>query len=497
MQKYVCVRIVSLKGIDVGLFDFDRHNAIYYFIMNADEEIYMRYGGRDSKSATTYLNLRSLEAALEKGIELHGDKDWSPTDPRPKKLLPRAIPMLADRTIKRNACVECHLIADYQTIELERTGNLNRIQDLFVSPDIKKLGLHLDIPQGLVIKTVSGPAESARIKSGDLITHLNGKPIYTFGDLQFRLGKVNRSSESIQLSVMRMESRKNVTINLPKYWWFAETGYRYWTVEPQLSFVSHPLSNEEKRIRSLPENSFASRIADMYEFDDTTKPRLQNGDIVLAVNGCQTDEFAKNVDMHIKLRYSSGTKMKLLVERDGKKFLSSLFTPRQSFRKPSIAAAKLLDRGSTQRNEVSFEAKRIGDFLVVWVNHSAGWHTYAMDNEIRAGQAAGKKELLGVEQGLSISLSGGLKKRTGWRQSKPKVFSDLGQKWFSFGFDEKACFACKVESIGTFDAKIHITGQTCDSKTCRPIDIHLRIPNVQVSSDEFDFDSLVQVQLKK
>ena len=60
-----------MKGIDLGLFDFDRNNALYYFIMNADEDIYMRYGGRDAESADTYLNLESLEVALKLGLEQH------------------------------------------------------------------------------------------------------------------------------------------------------------------------------------------------------------------------------------------------------------------------------------------------------------------------------------------------------------------------------------------------------------------------------------------
>ena len=51
MEQYVCARITAMDGIDLGLFDFDRHNAIYYFLLNSDEQIYMRYGGRDSRSA--------------------------------------------------------------------------------------------------------------------------------------------------------------------------------------------------------------------------------------------------------------------------------------------------------------------------------------------------------------------------------------------------------------------------------------------------------------
>ena len=71
LSQYVCVRITRMDDVDVGLFDRDWNNAIYFFVLNADEQIYMRYGGRDSQSADTYLNLNSMELALKQGLELH------------------------------------------------------------------------------------------------------------------------------------------------------------------------------------------------------------------------------------------------------------------------------------------------------------------------------------------------------------------------------------------------------------------------------------------
>lgn len=70
LDQYVCVRIVRMDDIDVGLFERDWNNAIYFFALNADEQIYLRYGGRDAASADTYLNLNSLELALKTGLEL-------------------------------------------------------------------------------------------------------------------------------------------------------------------------------------------------------------------------------------------------------------------------------------------------------------------------------------------------------------------------------------------------------------------------------------------
>src|ERR1041384_5755611 len=71
LSQYVCVRIVRMDDVDIGLFDYDRNNAIYFFALNADEQIYLRYGGRDSQSADTYLNLASMELALKQAVELH------------------------------------------------------------------------------------------------------------------------------------------------------------------------------------------------------------------------------------------------------------------------------------------------------------------------------------------------------------------------------------------------------------------------------------------
>ena len=45
--------------MDIGLFDHDCNNTLYFFILNADEQIYMRYGGRDSRTPDTYLNLKA------------------------------------------------------------------------------------------------------------------------------------------------------------------------------------------------------------------------------------------------------------------------------------------------------------------------------------------------------------------------------------------------------------------------------------------------------
>src|SRR5215469_16658343 len=140
LSEYVCVRIVRMDDVDIGLFDRDWNNAIYYFFLNANEKIYMRYGGRDSASPDTYLNLESFESAARKASELHrryekGDLNLAD---RPDPFFPRQIPLLVRRTFDRGRCVECHLIGDFQNIQRQQDGILDKRTDLYRSPDIQR-----------------------------------------------------------------------------------------------------------------------------------------------------------------------------------------------------------------------------------------------------------------------------------------------------------------------------------------------------------------------
>lgn len=336
LSQYVCVRITRMDNADIGLFDYDRNNTLYYFMMNADEQIYMRYGGRDSASPDTYLSLESLEIALAKGLELHRKYQQGelPKTERPKPLFPREIPLLVERTFAQNNCVECHLIGDFQNQHRELDGTLDKLQHLFRSPDIKTIGIHLDVPKGLVVKEARGAVADAGMKSGDLITALNGTPVWTFGDLQHYYDKVDRKAKQIRLTVEREGRPVDLTVALPKLWWYTDLTFRQSTIDPRVYFDSRPLTEEEKRKHNLPADGFASEVKNVSSFAAMMKTHeLQVGDIIAAVDGKESDEFAFSAEMYIKLRVNAGDSVTLDVIRDGKRSQMPLRTLRMSFRK--------------------------------------------------------------------------------------------------------------------------------------------------------------------
>ena len=324
-----------MTGVDIGLFDFDRHNALYYFAMNADERIYLRYGGRDATSPAAYLNLHSLEIALELGLEQHElyKEGMLERQTRPAPFFPRDIPLLKREVLDRRRCVECHLIGDYQTQQLEVDGRLDKLKDMYVSPDIKTVGILLDKPRGLIVKHATGAVEEAGMEPGDLITAINGSPVLTFGDFQYAYDKVPRDASQVQIAVSRSDERKLFAVDLPEEWWLTDLHFRYYSVEPLLYFSTEGLSQEEKKAYGFPAAGFASKVTEVRPQSKAFNlNELQAGDIIYSVGGVEFDKRTQHLETHITLSQKSGERFPVKLLRDGKKLRMNIRSMRQGFR---------------------------------------------------------------------------------------------------------------------------------------------------------------------
>lgn len=325
-----------MDNVDIGLFEHDRNNTIYFYILNADEQIYMRYGGRDARSADSYLSLDSLALAAEKGLDLHRQYQAGqlPKVARPKPDSPRNYSMLVERTFKANACVECHLIGDFQNLHREKDGTLDKLVHLFRSPDIRTIGIELDVPKGLVVKQATGPAAAAGMKAGDRIAKWEGDTVWTFADLQHRYDKVPRTAKSTRVTVDRAGVGFDLTIALPARWWWTDTRWRQSSIEPRSYFDDRALTAEEKAKFGLPAEGFASMVKYVSAMAASVQAHeLKTGDIITGIDGKQVDEYADTASLYLILHKKPGDTGTLEVLRDGQKITMPLRTIRMSFRK--------------------------------------------------------------------------------------------------------------------------------------------------------------------
>ena len=262
LQQYVTARITRLDRVNIGLFEYDWYNTLYFFVLNGDEQIYLRYGGRDVQSATTYLNLESLELALEQGLELHRlyQKGELPRKPVPPARYPHEIPALYDLTTQRGRCVECHLVGDMQNVQRELDGTLDKLRHLYRTPELKSLGIRLDVPKGLAVAGATGTAAKAGLREGDVIRALNGSEVWTFGDLQWHFGKVPHEKSKIDVSVERDGKPVTLPFELPDRWWYSDLTYRNLSVDPRVYFRAEPLTRKEKIAHGFLSDGFASRV---------------------------------------------------------------------------------------------------------------------------------------------------------------------------------------------------------------------------------------------
>lgn len=336
LQQYVTARITRMDGINIGLFDYDRYNTLYFFILNADEQIYLRYGGRDERSPTTYLNLESLELALEQGLRLHQLHQQGKLEarPAPPAKYPRQIPALHERTAGRGRCVECHLIGDLENVQRERDGTLDKVKHLYRAPEIRKIGIELDIPNGLAVARASGSVEAAGMLAGDIIRAVNGVDVWTFGDLQWEYGRVPHTAQRLDLTVERDGAKLELDIDLPDYWWLTDLTYRNLSVEPRVYFRSAPLDRGEKLALGLELDGFAGRVNHVDSMSDLLGSHdLQEGDVVYGVDGEVKDPVAYAPEYYIKWRKQAGTRVLLQVLRGSERLELPLKTERMSFRK--------------------------------------------------------------------------------------------------------------------------------------------------------------------
>ncbi len=140
---------------------------------------------------------------------------------------------------------------------------------------------------------------------------------------------------------------------------------------------------------------------------------------------------------------------------------------------------------------VSYAARVEGDWLIVDVWHEPGWHTYAMDNVLRAREVTGKARP-DTELPTRITPSPGIELAAPWRQTDPTELSQPDLHWFTWGFENRSFFAARVLRADP-GGWIEVDAQACTDQLCAMVD-ELRVPVRRSGARSVDPDSLAVVR---
>ena len=140
---------------------------------------------------------------------------------------------------------------------------------------------------------------------------------------------------------------------------------------------------------------------------------------------------------------------------------------------------------------LSYAARTESGWLILEVRHEPGWHTYAMDNVLRAAEITGKAKP-DTELPTRITPSPEIELAPPWRQTAPAELSQPELRWYTWGFADRSFFASRVLRADP-GGWVQVDAQACTDRLCAMVD-GLRVPVTRSISRSVDPQALAVVR---
>lgn len=333
-DKFVSVRQVEMKGVDLTQFQFDHDLNWAAMFINADGTVYARYGTQSAEGPDAYNSVEGLVNTMNRVLELHANYPANRDelkDKRPaKKPYDTALEMpgLKNKekyvaTTTRRNCIHCHNIHDAENAHAKETGDFTHDM-LWRYPLPENVGLEIDAKHGVRIENVKdgSPAERSGLKPGESITHVNGQAVTSIADMQWVLH--HTPNENATVTVTGDRSGEHI-LELQQGWKKYDISWRgsIWSLSPVFSVWAPALKEDEKQKRNLPADKSALLVKWINQGRPSGKAAkeagLRQGDVIIALDGKPLEADHRRFTMHLKLNYKVGDELPLTVVRNGKK----------------------------------------------------------------------------------------------------------------------------------------------------------------------------------
>jgi serine protease Do len=319
-KEFVCVRLIQTNGLDLKTFQYDYDMSWSAMFLNADLTIYGRYGSRAASGAGSdnLLTVAAFTRAAERALSLHKkypeNKEAlaAKTGPAPEYAVPEKTPGLTDKptpATTRQNCIHCHMVKEFAIRAKWEAGKLTE-KDLYVFPMPERVGLTLDLADGLLVKSVQdrSAAATAGLKAGDQLVSLGGQPLVSTADVQWVLNAAPATTE-LPVTFRRGEETLEKVLKLSGDWKEYDIGWRassWYGLRQGVKF--EPLPAAERASRGLKENELALVVKGLFGKGGpkVQQAGLKQGDVIVAVDG--KSEPLSESDFLVYLRTQHGPK---------------------------------------------------------------------------------------------------------------------------------------------------------------------------------------------
>lgn len=334
-EKFVCVRQVEMKGVDLSLFQFDHDLNWAGMFLNADGTIYARYGTQSEKGADEYNSVEGLINTMNRVLKLHAGYPRNGATLKGKRAAKKPWGTAMDmKTLQpnlrkggqttRSNCIHCHNIHDAEhDYWIEQDGKLSHDR-LWRYPLPENIGLMVDKTNGRSVVAVAkdSPSESAGLQTGDEIDLINGQAVSSIADIQWVLHHVPNSNN--QQVVLTLASGDDVAVKLNRGWKETDISWRgsIYSISPRLRVWMPPLNSFQRKDAGLKDNENALLVKWINRGSlagkAAAKAGLKQGDILLKVDGKEVPSLPQKLNAWIKLNYQVGDTLEMLVLRNGR-----------------------------------------------------------------------------------------------------------------------------------------------------------------------------------
>jgi hypothetical protein len=339
LDEYICVRIPTANALDLSRFQFDFDLSFAVFLLDADLNIYGRYGTRSERPETEDISLEGLRKAMAQALELHRkrasiDPELAGKQAKPARYAtPRDIPGLSGKynatldyegSVARS-CIHCHQIREAQRRALRATGDRFPDEVLYPYPDPEVVGLKLDPKEMARVERLApgSAAEKDGFKAGDDVVTLDGQTLLSIADFQWVLHNAPATA-MLAASVRRDGNTIPLKLTLAAGWRRGNISWRptSWQLR-QIGLGGMKLDSMDEAARrgaNIPQDRMALKIAHVGEYGEhaiAKRAGLKKGDVIVSYDGVDRPMTESQLFDYTLREKHPGDQVTVTVIRDG------------------------------------------------------------------------------------------------------------------------------------------------------------------------------------